>query len=154
MDPKLIFWSWALANMALVVTLGVRGMRAIRANRIEQHRRSMGWASFFVVAFLVAYLVKRLALGGEDIGAWTRAARINLFVHEVLVVSMLLAGGAAFALGRRLAITRRVTQSGGDPLAPRETLSRHRLAGRVALACALLGFVTACGILGGMLARA
>jgi uncharacterized membrane protein YozB (DUF420 family) len=154
MDPKLIFWSWALANMALVVGLGVRGMRAIRANRVEQHRRSMAWASFFVVAFLLAYLVKRLVLGGEDLGTWTRAARVNLFVHEVLVVTMLLAGGAAFALGRRLATTRRVTQRADDPLAEREMLARHRLAGRVALICALLGFVTACGILGGMLARA
>jgi len=154
MDSKLIFWCWALANMGLVVGFGVRGMRAIRANRVEQHRRSMVLASFFVVAFLVAYVVKRLVLGGEDLGTWTRAARLNLYVHEALVVTMLLAGGTAFALGRRLAATRRVTQSPGDPLAPRETLARHRLAGRVALTCALLGFATACGILGGMLARA
>jgi len=140
--------------MGLVVGFGVRGIRAIRANRVERHRRSMAWASFFVVAFLVAYLCKRIVLGGEDLGAWTLAARLNLYVHEAFVVTMLLAGATAFVLGRQLASTRRVTQSAGDPPPPPQTLARHRLAGRVALACALLGFVTACGILGGMLARA
>jgi uncharacterized membrane protein YozB (DUF420 family) len=154
MDSKLAFWCWALANMGLVVGFGVRGMRAIRANRVAQHRRSMAWAGFFVVAFLLAYVVKRLVLGGEDLGAWTQTARVNLYVHETFVLTMLLAGSAAFVLGRRLAATRRVTQNAGDPLPAPEALARHRLAGRVALVCALLGFLTACGILGGMLARA
>ncbi|HEY8123425.1 MAG TPA: DUF420 domain-containing protein [Myxococcota bacterium] len=153
MNPKLLFWCWALANMALVLGFGVRGWRAIRANRIEEHRRSMVWAGFFVVAFLVGYLAKVALLGGEDKSVWSTAARTNLYVHEAFVASMLIAGGSAFVLGRRLARTRRVTRSESDPPAPREALSRHRLAGRVALTCALFGFVTACGILGGMLTR-
>jgi uncharacterized membrane protein YozB (DUF420 family) len=154
MSPKLLFWCWALANMALVLGLGVRGLRAIRANQIDLHRRSMSWAGFWVVAFLGAYVVKRLTLGGEDLAAWTSAARANLYVHETFVAAMLIAGGFAFAQGRKLARTRRVTQNANDPLAPRETISRHRRAGRIALGGALFGFLTACGILGAMLVRA
>jgi uncharacterized membrane protein YozB (DUF420 family) len=153
MDAKLLFWCWALANMALVLGLGVRGARAIRANRIDVHRRSMAWAGLFVVAFLVAYVAKRLVLGGEDLSVWSTAARTNLYVHESFIATMLVAGAIAFAFGRKLAKTRRVTQSAADPLAPREAISRHRLAGRIALFGALFGFLTACGILGGMLAR-
>jgi uncharacterized membrane protein YozB (DUF420 family) len=154
MTPKLLFWCWALANMALVLALGVRGLRAIRANRVAEHRRAMAWAGFWIVAFLVAYLAKVAALGGEDTATWPVAARTNLYVHEGFVATMLIAGGIAFALGRRLARTRRVTQNASDPLAPREALSRHRLAGRVALGAAVFGFLTACGILVGMLGRA
>jgi uncharacterized membrane protein YozB (DUF420 family) len=153
MDAKLAFWCWALANMGLVLGLCVRGWRAIRANQIDAHRRAMSWAGVFVVAFLVAYVTKRLLLGREDLAVWSRAARTNLYVHESFVMSMLIAGGTAFAFGRRLARTRRVTRDTADPLATPTALSRHRLAGRIALACAAFGFLTACGILGGMLAR-
>ena len=83
----------------------------------------------------------------------TSAARVNLYVHETFVASMLIAGCFALALGRKLARTRRVTQSASDPIAPRETISRHRLAGRIALYGAVFGFLTACGILGAMLVR-
>jgi uncharacterized membrane protein YozB (DUF420 family) len=154
MNPKLLFWCWALANMALVLALGVRGARAIRANRVAEHRRSMLWAGFFVVAFLVAYLVKRFTLGAEDLSQWSSAARTNLYFHETFVAAMLIGGAGALALGRKLATTRRVTQDDADPPAPREALRRHRLAGRIALTGALFGFLTACGILAGMLARA
>ena len=113
----------------------------------------MTWAGIWVLAFLVAYIVKRILLGGENVGRWSTAARANLYIHESFVAGMLLVGGFTLVLGRRLAKTRRVTRDANDPPASRDLLSRHRLAGRIALACALFGFVTACGILGGMLAR-
>ena len=153
MEPKLLFWCWALANMGLVLTQCARGWRAIRANRIDDHRRAMSWAGFWVVAFLVGYVAKRVLLGAEDLGAWSSAARTNLYVHETFVAGMLVAGGTALVLGRRLARTRRVTRAAADPLAAPAAISRHRLAGRIALVCAAFGFATACGILGGMLAR-
>jgi uncharacterized membrane protein YozB (DUF420 family) len=153
MNPKLLFWSWALANMGLVLGLGLRGWLAIHANQIDRHRRSMVWAGFWVVAFLAAYLVKSALLGREDLSVWSSFARTNLFVHEAFVGLMLLAGGFALSLGRRLARTRRVTERGDDPPATPEALARHRLAGRVALIGALFGFITACGILGGMAVR-
>lgn len=153
MDANLAFWCWALANMGLVVWLCARGWRAIRANQVDVHRRAMTWAGFWVGTFLVAYVAKRILLGGEDLAVWSRAARTNLYLHESFVAGMLIAGGVALALGRRLARTRRVTRDPNDAPAPPSTVSRHRLAGRIALVCAALGFVTACGILGGMLAR-
>lgn len=153
MNPKLLFWCWALVNMALVLGLGVRGWRAIRANRVEDHRRAMTWAGVWIAAFLVAYLVKVALLGGEAVDMWPGGARANLYVHEAFVASMLVTGGFALVLGRRIARTRRVTHEANDAAAEPELLSRHRLAGRVALVCAAFGFATACGILGGMLAR-
>ncbi len=153
MNAKLAFWFWALANMGLVLVLAARGWLAIRAGRVDVHRRSMLAAGFWVVAFLLAYLAQRALLGGEHTELWSSASRANLYVHEAFVGSMLVAGATAFAIGRKLARTRRVTGAAADPPAAPPTLSRHRLAGRVALVCAALGFATACGILGGMLAR-
>ncbi len=153
MTPKLLFWCWALVNMALIVGFAVRGMRAVRENRIADHRRAMAWAGSFVVVFLVAYLAKVALLGGEDVAAWSTAARVNLYVHEAFVASMLVGGGFAFAFGRRLATTRRVTGNAADPLPDRSLVARHGRAGRVAVICSLLGFATACGILAGMLTR-
>ena len=153
MNPKLLFWCWALANMGLVLALALRGWRAIRANRIDDHRRAMTWAGFWVAVFLVGYVAKRMLLGGEDLGAWSAAGRANLRVHESLVAGMLLVGGFAGVLGRSLARTRRVTRDANDPPAALTLISRHRLAGRIALVCALFGFLTACGVLGGMLTR-
>ena len=154
MNAKLVFWCWALANMAIVVVQCTRGWLAIRANRVEEHRRAMLAAAFWVGAFLVAYVVKRVLLGAEDLSVWSSAARTNLYVHESLVAGLLIAGTTAFALGRRLARTRRVTKEPSDPPAAPESMRRHRLAGRIAMVCAALGFATACGILAGMLARA
>jgi uncharacterized membrane protein YozB (DUF420 family) len=153
MDVKLLFWCWALANMGLVVACAVRGARAIRRNDVEAHRRAMSWAGRWVVVFLLAYLTKKALLGGEDLRTWSSFARTNLYVHETFVATMLLAGIAAFVLGGRLAKTRRVTKQATDPLAPAQLISRHRLGGRVAIVGALLGFLTACGILAGMLGR-
>jgi uncharacterized membrane protein YozB (DUF420 family) len=153
MDAKLLFWCWALANMGLVVACAVRGARAIKANDVATHRRAMKWAAGWVAVFLLAYLAKRALLGAEDLGTWSAFSRTNLWVHETFVATMLVTGTGALILGGRLAKTRRVTQQPSDPLAPAATLSRHRLAGRVAIVAALFGFLTACGILAGMLSR-
>jgi uncharacterized membrane protein YozB (DUF420 family) len=153
-DPKLWFWTFALANMAAVVALATRGVRAIRAGEIAKHRRSMTAAGWLVVAFLAAYLVKRFAFGPEDIALWAPAARINLWVHEAFVAAMLIAGATALGFGRRIARTRRVTGRDADPVAPGAELRRHRRFGWSAVVAAGLGFVTACGILAGMFARA
>lgn len=154
MDPKLWFWTLALLNMAAVVALATRGVRAIRRNDVAAHRRSMIGAGCLVVLFLVSYLAKRVGLGGEDLDVWSRAARINLWVHESFVVTMLLAGGTALVLGRRLARTRRVTGRAEDAAPSAAQLRRHRRFGWTAVTAAVLGFATACGILAGMFGRA
>jgi uncharacterized membrane protein YozB (DUF420 family) len=153
-DPKLWFWTFALANMAAVVALAARGVRAIRAGEIEKHRRSMLAAGWLVVVFLGSYLLKRFALGPEDLAVWSRVARVNLWVHESFVAGMLIAGIGALVLGRRLARTRRVTGQDADPAPSPAALRRHRRFGWSAVVASALGFVTACGILAGMFSRA
>ena len=65
---------------------------------------------------------------------------------------LLTAGGAIFS-GSRLLKTRHVTGNEDDPPpAPGQT-RRHRFVGRVSAICAVFGFLTACGILAGMIAR-
>ncbi|MAE95774.1 MAG: hypothetical protein CL910_14045 [Deltaproteobacteria bacterium] len=154
MDPGTIFWSGALVNMGVIVALAARGVRQIRRDEVAAHRRSMLAASSLVALFLVAYVVKRLAIGAEDLSVWSAGQRMNLYVHESLVATMLIAGVVAFTLGRRLAGTRRVTGRDSDPRAEPAWLRRHRRAGWLAVAGSTLGFATACGILAGMLNRA
>lgn len=153
MDPKLLYWSFALANMAAVVALAARGVRAVRAGDITTHRRAMTLAGLLVAAFLGSYVVKRLVLGPENLAVWSQAARINLWVHESFVVSMLIAGGVALTIGRRLARTRRVTGRAEDPAPSADTIRRHRRLGWIAVACSGFGLLTACGILAGMFGR-
>ena len=154
MDPKLSFWTLALLNMAAVVVLATRGVRAIRAGEIAKHRRSMTAAGWLVVAFLGSYVVKRLVLGPEDLSVWSQAARINLWVHESFVAWLLVGGCVTLVLGRRIARTRRVTGRAEDPAPNAAQLRRHRRFGWSAVVASVLGFATACGILAGMFSRA
>ena len=154
MDPKLSFWTLALLNMAAVVLLATRGVRAIRAGEIAKHRRSMTAAGWLVVAFLVSYVVKRFVLGPEELALWSEEARVNLWVHESFVAWLLVGGGTALVLGRRLARTRRVTGRADDPAPTATQVRRHRRFGWSAVIASALGFATACGILAGMFSRA
>lgn len=153
MDARILFWAAALVNMAAIVALLARGILQVRAGDTEAHRRSMLTAGALVIAFLAAYLVKRSVIGGEDLSVWSDAALMNLYVHETMVVAMLLMGLLAFARGRSLARTRRVTRRTDDPVANPSLIRAHRTFGRLAVAASLLGFVTACGILAGMILR-
>ena len=154
MDPKLLYWSLALANMATLVGFAVAGVRAIRRGEVTRHRRCMTTAAWLVGVFLVSYLGKRAWVGPENLALWSRAARINLYVHESFVASMLVAGATALVLGRRLARTRRVSGRAEDPVPSAAQLGRHRRFGGLAILAAALGLVTAYGILAGMFERA
>lgn len=154
MEFRLIFWSLALLNMGAVTALALSGLRAIRAGRVAAHRRFMRLAAWLVAGFLLAYLAKRLLVGAEDLSGWGRAALLNLWIHEAMVGTMLLCGGAALFFARRMAGTRKVTGNAQHPEAPSALLRRHRIAGRIACGAAVLGLLTACGILAGMIARA
>lgn len=153
MDPGIVFWSAALANLSVIVALTVRGVRQIRRNETAAHRRSMLTACALVALFLASYVVKRLVIGAEDLSVWSVGHRVNLYVHESLVATMLIAGTVAFLRGRRLARTRRVTHNDADPRADPAQLRRHRGAGWIAVVSSWLAFATACGILAGMLVR-
>ena len=154
MDPKLLYWSIAFANMAAIIAFAATGIRALRRGELALHRRRMTTAAWLVGAFLVSYLCKRLWAGSEDLALWSAVARGNLYVHESLVTTMLVAGATALTLGRRLARTRRVTGRAEDPVPSAAQLQRHRRFGWAAVTAAALGLLTAYGILAGMFERA
>src|SRR5262245_58626325 len=64
-DPKLVYWTAAWLNMALIVGLGVTGLLQISRRRFETHRRLMLTAAWLVAAFVLSYAVKLYALGRE-----------------------------------------------------------------------------------------
>ncbi len=70
------------------------------------------------------------------------------------VVSMLISGFVALAFARRFGASRRVTGNPEDAPADPTAVRRHRLAGRIAVGASVMGFLTACGILAGMISRA
>jgi uncharacterized membrane protein YozB (DUF420 family) len=150
MDPKLLFWCIALANLALIVGFALTGVQAVRRGDVRMHRRRMLIAASLVALFLVSYLAKVAVLGREDRSLWTALDRTVLYVHETFVVLMLGGGGFAawrawrFRLGPAFALPR-------DGLPGART---HRRAGWVAVVGAALAFVTAGGVLAGMFSRA
>jgi uncharacterized membrane protein YozB (DUF420 family) len=154
LDPKLLYWSLALANMAVVVGFAAAGVRAVRRGELTRHRRCMTTAAWLVGVFLASYLAKRFWAGSEDLAIWSSAARVNLYVHESFVTTMLIAGATTLVLGRRLARTRSVTGRSEDPAPTAAQLRRHRRFGWVAITAAALGLLTACAILAGMFGRA
>ena len=153
MDAKLIFWTGALVNMAVVVGLGLHGVRLARRGDVSRHRRAMTVASALVFGFVAAYVVKLAVLGGEDLAAWSAAARGVLYFHETCIALMLVGGAVAGFRAWRLRATRRLSGRPQDPVTDPRALALHRRAGRVALVAALLGVLSATVMLGGMYSR-
>ncbi len=153
MDPKLAYWTWALANLLAVVACVGFGVRRIRAGDVRTHRRLMLAASALVGLFLVSYLVKVAALGKEDRSLWTTADYAILYTHEACIAVMLVGGALA---GWRAWRFRRAV--GDGPLPDRHSRARdrvwHRRAGWAAVAACVLSFATAAAVLAGMYRRA
>ncbi|MCH8132525.1 MAG: DUF420 domain-containing protein [Myxococcales bacterium] len=154
MDPKLLYWTGAFANMGVVLVLAVLGVRRLRAGEVARHRLSMLTAGALVVAFLVSYVFKVTFLGKEDLSVWSAPDRWILWTHEFCVATLLLSGGFAAWRGRALRRSRRVTRNPEDPVAPAAVTRQHRAAGKVALLAVGLGFLTAAFVLLGMFRRA
>ncbi len=151
MDPKLLFWTAALANLGAIAALGASGIRAIRRGDVRAHRARMAACAALVALFLLSYAGKVAWLGREDRSAWTPLDHAVLYVHELCVAAMLVAGAAALWRAWRF---RRAL--GPGPSLPSEPLpggASHRRAGRVAAWSGLLAFVTAIGVWAGMLLR-
>jgi uncharacterized membrane protein YozB (DUF420 family) len=149
MDPaaagKLAYWTWAFANMVLLVALASLGVRRVRARQVSAHRRFMLSAAALVALFVVSYVGKVVALGREPLHAWQPSYVIALRVHEACVGVMLLAGSLALAQARLRGFARAV---------PARDLTRlHRAAGWTALVAGLLGIATAAVVLAGMYQR-
>lgn len=154
MDPKLLFWTGAFANMGLVVAFAAAGVRQRRRGDVPRHRRSMGVAACLVGLFVGSYALKLAFLGREDLSVWSPASIWMLRVHELCVATMLVGGGLAALRALGLRRTRNATADPADPVAPAGTRAWHRRAGWAAVVGSLLGFVTAGCVLAGMYRRA
>jgi len=146
-DPKLLYWTGALCNMAVVVALALAGVRSVRRGDVVRHRRLMLGASALVGAFVVSYAWKLACLGREALATWSPAAIWTLRIHELCVFVMLAAG---------LVAALRAWPMRAAPRAPEhaERRARHRVAGRIAVIAACAGVATAGLVLAGMYGRA
>jgi uncharacterized membrane protein YozB (DUF420 family) len=154
MDPKVLFWTGALALMAAIVGVSAVGILRRRRGDLAGHRRSMLSASLLVALFLVAYGLKVLILGHEHIAEWSARDRLVLRIHECFIAIMLSAGLVAGVRARRLRRTRNATLDPADPPAPHPVTRWHRRAGWAAVLAAAGGWFTALLLLLGMYQRA
>jgi hypothetical protein len=154
MESGLLFWTAALANLAVICLCAIVGVRCVRRGEIARHLRAMKIASWLVVAFLVSYVVKLGWLGREDRAAWSSADLGLLRAHETFVLVMLVAGATAWLQAGKLAGSRLVTRSPKDPDADPGALRFHKRAGWIAVLSAIAAFALAIGVLVGMYQRA
>lgn len=154
MDAKLVYWTAALANLAVIAACLVAGVARIRRGDLRGHRRRMLAAAALVGLFLISYALKLALLGREDRSHWAPLDLAILYVHELCIGAMLAAGAAAGILARRL--QRRLT--GAAQLLPAHAAlpgrRAHRRAGRAAVVAGLLALASAVAVLAGMYARA
>ena len=141
-DPKLVYWSAALANMIAIVALAAFGVGRARRREIAGHRRLMLSAAALVALFLVSYVAKVWLLGREALELWEAHYVFTLRFHETCVLAMVLAGTRAIWLGAKSGFA--------DPKRARS----HRRAGRTALVAAAFGVASAGYVLFGMYERA
>jgi hypothetical protein len=154
MDPKILFWTGALALMGAVVGFAAAGVSRRRRGDIPGHRRAMLTASALVGLFVLSYLVKLALLGREQLPTWSPEARLALRIHETCIAVMLAAGGIGGWRAWRLRRTRNATRDPRDPVAPASLARWHRRAGWTAMIAAGAGWLTALLVLGGMYRRA
>lgn len=154
MDAKVVFWTGAWLNFSLLFGLALLGMRRIRSGDAATHRRLMLAASALVVFFLLSYVAKLWWLGREDMSVWSARDVNMLRFHETCVLVMVVGGGIALWLGRRLRRTRNVSGDREQPAASPRLLRSHRVAGRLAVIGAALGWLSAFFVLVGMFERA
>ena len=155
MDPKLFFWTLALADLGVVCAVALFGIRYARSGEIARHKRAMKIASLLVLAFLGAYVLKLQFLGREDMSLWSTFDVWVLRIHELCVFAMLVGGVIALILSRKMHRSRsELTRLPDTPLASSRTLRNHRRAGWSAAIAAGFAFLTAAIVLVGMYERA
>jgi len=150
MSWNLAFWIYAFCTLSAIVLLTGLGVRAVRRGDAPRHRRFMLATVVVVGVFLLAYAVKLIVLGREDKSDWSAGYLVALYVHETLVLTMLVTGGGAVAIGRRI-FPRFVSGDVGEP----ESIARRRHArlGRICLGAAVMALVLGAIVLWGMLVR-
>jgi uncharacterized membrane protein YozB (DUF420 family) len=153
MDAKVVYWTGALVNMAVITAFAVAGVRQIRRHDVQRHRRSMITAGALVIGFIVSYCFKLAFLGREELSVWSSAALNTLRFHELCVLVMVMGGAVALRRGLALRSTSAASDDRDGPPPAAGQIAGHRLAGRVALCAVALGFASASLVLAGMYAR-
>jgi uncharacterized membrane protein len=154
MDPRLVYWTFALLDLAAVVALAASGVAALRRGDVTRHRRRMLTAAALVGLFVLSYLGKLALLGREDLASWGAISIHVLRIHELCVFTMLIAGAVAGSRALRLRHTRNATRDPKDPPAPAALVRWHRGAGWTAVCAATLALGFALLVLAGMYRRA
>ena len=152
-DPKVLFWTGAFINMNVVVGLAIFGVNQLRGGYPARHRSLMITASLLVVGFVLAYVLKLVFLGREDLSVWSQAAVWILRFHETCVLTMVMGGALALRWGSQLSATRSFTLNPDDPEADPALVNRHRRAGWTAVTGGVLGLLSSGVVLLGMYAR-
>jgi len=147
MNWNLAFWIYAFCSLTAIVALTGLGVREARRGNAPRHRRFMMATVGVVVAFLLAYSIKLIVLGREDKSDWSRVRLVILYVHEASVLTMLVSGGVAIAIGRR--IFPRFVSGEVDELTS-TARRRHARFGRICVAAAVLALVWGTVVLLGM----
>ena len=146
-DPKTAYWTGALGNMDVILSLLFSGLRAIRSGRVQRHLRLMISAVALVGLFLLSYPAKLAFLGREQLELWSRLHVWVLRFHELCVFCLVVGGG--FAVYRALSLGLRTLEA---PLREIDTRG-HRRAGWTAIVGGSLGILSAAYILHGMYTR-
>ena len=152
-DPKLLFWTCALADLGLLCGIALFGVRYARRGEIARHKRAMKIASLLVIVFVGSYLLKVQFLGREDLSVWSTLDVWVLRIHELFVLLMLVGGSVAWIQSRKLVKTQLVTHDPNDPAPDARTVRVHRVAGRTAVVGCVFAFLFAIGILARMYGR-
>lgn len=140
MTPNLYFWLYAYVVMLAILISGGIGIQKARAGLLHQHRKLMNIANTLILVFVGSYVVKMLVLKREAKTGWSTTDFITLYTHEFFIAVMLVAGGYAFALSRKLKDSLDETA----PSAEIQTLrQKHGRFGKIAYVSALLAFITA-----------
>ena len=153
MDPKVLYWTAAWIDLALIVVLAALGVRQIGRGRFQAHRRLMLAAVWCLVGFLVSYVAKLALLGRETLEIWESQYVTVLRVHEACVAVMLLAGAVALIQAWKLDLPSVPERTPAAESTWSRGVELHRRAGFVALWAATLGALGAAYVLSGMWSR-
>ncbi|MFP5287694.1 MAG: DUF420 domain-containing protein [Thermoanaerobaculia bacterium] len=155
MDPRLIYWSFALLVLLLMVAAALLGWWSARRKDVRRHRLFMNTSVVLCLFFLVSYVWKVFWLGKEDLSVWSRSDLLVLRIHELLVGTMLVLGGGgrliAGRFSRWILPSGHLSSAGEDR---RKALRLHRRMGRIAILISAAALITAALILAGMYQRA
>lgn len=155
-DPKVLYWTGAWLNMAVIVTLARIAIGRVRRGEVLGHRHLMLVVCTLVVAFLVSYAIKLGVLGREELETWHLAYVLVLRFHEACIAAMVLGGATALHLAHQLRL--RIRRDGSEGTYPPDQIPRrlqlHQRAGKTAFWSCVLGLLSSGVVLFGMWQRA